>query len=258
MNIDALLALVAQLRDPLTGCPWDRAQTHRSLAPYALEEAYEVVAAIESDEPAALCDELGDLLFQVVLHAQLAAEQQDFTFADVVAGIHAKMQRRHPHVFGEAAVGGAEQQLQSWESLKAAERQSRAAAGGVLADVPLALPALTRAVKLGKRAAGVGFDWPDLQGVRAKLSEELAELDEAMASGDRAHMEAELGDVLFSLANLARHLRIDPESAVRGTSARFEKRFAHVESKLRDLGLAAGDAGLDRLNDLWDEAKRQP
>jgi tetrapyrrole methylase family protein/MazG family protein/ATP diphosphatase len=258
MNIAALLELVSRLRDPASGCPWDRAQTHRSLAPYALEEAYEVVAAIEQDDSAALCDELGDLLFQIVLHAQLAAEEQRFAFGDVVATIHDKMRRRHPHVFGGAASGSAEQHRQEWEAFKARERADRGVAAGALANVPLALPALTRAVKLGRRAAGVGFDWPDLGGVRAKLTEELAELDAAVELGDRSQMEAELGDVLFSLVNLARHLRIDPEAALRGTNARFEKRFGHVEARLSELGLTAAAAGVDRLNELWDEAKRRP
>jgi MazG family protein len=258
MNIAALLELVARLRDPEVGCPWDRAQTHESLAPYALEEAYEVVAAIEQHDAAALCDELGDLLFQVVLHAQLAAERGAFTFDDVVAGICDKMRRRHPHVFGAAAGTDAEQHRRDWETQKAREREARGLSGGALSGVPLALPAMTRAVKLGKRAAATGFDWPEISGVRAKIDEELGELDAAVADGEPGPIAAEFGDVLFSLANLARHLGVDPETALRGTNARFERRFGHVESRLRELGQTAAAAGFERLNELWDEAKRRP
>jgi ATP diphosphatase len=267
VQIEELLAIMARLRDPASGCPWDREQDFRSIAPYTVEEAYEVADAIERGDLAGLRDELGDLLLQVVFHAQLASEQGAFDFAAVVDGICDKLVRRHPHVFGGAAVADAAAQSRSWEDIKAAERAAiaeraaaAAATGGaatatpaasVLDGVPRALPALVRAVKLGRRAARLGFDWPDAHGARAKLDEELAELDAATARRDRAAIAAEFGDVLLALSNLARHLEVDAESALRAANARFERRFRHVESRRRASG--AGDPAT--LEAYWMEAK---
>ena len=261
MPIDELLAIMARLRDPASGCPWDREQNFRSIAPYTVEEAYEVADAIERGDLAGLRDELGDLLLQVVFHAQLAREQGVFDFAAVVHGICDKLVRRHPHVFAGAAVADAAAQSRSWEDLKAAERAAAAqpalagaaagAASSVLDGVPLALPALVRAVKLGRRAARLGFDWPDARGARAKLDEELAELDAAAAGADSAAITAEFGDALLALSNLARHLGVDAEGALRAANARFERRFRHVESRHRASG--AGD--LAALEGYWAEAK---
>lgn len=249
-----LEALMARLRAPEGGCPWDLAQDFSTIAPYTLEEAYEVADAIARGDLAQLRDELGDLLFQVAFHSRLAEELGAFTLTDVVTGIVDKMVRRHPHVFSDTAVLDAAEQTARWEAQKAGEKAA-AGKGGVLDDIPLALPALARAAKLGKRAARVGFDWPDAAGPRAKVAEELAELDAAAAEGpDR--VAAELGDVLFAVVNLARHLGVDPEDALRGCNARFEARFRHVEAALIAAGEPVATAGLDRLNTLWDAAKR--
>jgi len=264
VRIDELLAIMARLRDPELGCPWDREQDFRSIAPHTVEEAYEVADAIERGDLAGLRDELGDLLLQVVFHAQLANEQGAFDFAAVVAGICEKLVRRHPHVFAGAAVADAAAQSRSWEDIKAAERAAASAASAASADaaraasaasvldgVPRALPALVRAVKLGRRAARLGFDWPDARGARAKLDEELGELDAAIARTDRAAVAAELGDVLLALSNLARHLEVDAETALRAANARFERRFRHVERR----HLASGVGDLATLESYWTEAK---
>jgi nucleoside triphosphate diphosphatase len=252
-----LLGIMATLRDPQRGCPWDREQDFASIAPYTIEEAYEVADAIEKQDLEALRDELGDLLFQVVFHAQMAAEQGAFTFDDVAAGLCDKMERRHPHVFGSARVDSAEAQTQAWEDLKRQERKARSAQAGVLADVPTSLPAMTRAVKLGKRASQAGFDWPGVAGVLDKIQEELDELRaEVQSGGGPDRVGAEIGDLLFSVANLCRHTRQDPESALRGTNAKFERRFRHVEERLRQQGRTVEDARLEELDVLWDEAKQ--
>ena len=256
-SLHRLLGIMATLRDPQRGCPWDREQDFASIAPYTIEEAYEVADAIEKQDLAALRDELGDLLFQVVFHAQMAAEQGVFTFDDVAAGICDKMERRHPHVFGSARVESAEAQTQAWEDLKRQERKARNAQAGVLADVPASLPAMTRAVKLGKRASQAGFDWPEVAGVLDKIQEELDELRaevEAGAAPDR--IGAEIGDLLFSVANLCRHTRQDPESALRRTNAKFERRFRHVEMRLQQQGRTLAQASLEEMDALWDEAKQ--
>ncbi|TAK54272.1 MAG: nucleoside triphosphate pyrophosphohydrolase [Gammaproteobacteria bacterium] len=254
--IERLLGIMARLRDPAAGCPWDRAQDFRSIAPHTLEEAFEVVDAIERQDLEELRGELGDLLFQVVFHARIAEEQGAFDFGDVVAAIAGKLERRHPHVFGGEAIADAGAQARAWEQLKAEERSTRGL-GGTLDGIPLALPALTRARKLGRRAAATGFDWPDASGPRAKIIEELAELDQARAEGgDRSRLEAELGDLLFSVVNLARHLELDPETALRGANARFAARFARVEEALAARGLTAGSASPELLDTLWTEAKR--
>jgi MazG family protein len=257
-SLEALLALMARLRDPDTGCPWDRAQTFASIAPYTIEEAYEVAEAIAIGEPQALRDELGDLLFQVVFHAQLAQERQWFDFAAVAEGIRAKLERRHPHVFGAQAstpVPDPAALNRQWEQHKAGERVA-AGARGVLANVPLALPALTRAAKLGKRAGHAGFDWPDAISVRPKIDEELAELEVALAGGGHAAQLEELGDLLFSLVNWSRHLGLDAEAALRAANAKFERRFAVMErsAAARGTALAALDAA--GWEQLWQEAKR--
>lgn len=250
MAIDELLNIMARLRDPERGCDWDRAQTSRTLAPYALEEAYEVVDAIERGDAHALRDELGDLLLQVVFHAQIEAEAGRFGFGDVVAAIVAKLVRRHPHVFGEAGPGAAG--ATQWEDHKAAERAARGARS-VLDEVPLALPALSRADKISRRAARVGFDWPSAAGARAKVVEELAEVDEAVARGDRADTEAEVGDLLFACASFARHLGVEPEAALRAATARFERRFRVVEARQQAAG---APVDLATLESWWQDAKR--
>jgi MazG family protein len=249
---------MAVLRDPERGCPWDREQDFASVAPYTIEEAYEVADAIEKRDLDALRDELGDLLFQVVFHAQMAAEQGAFTFADVAAGICDKMERRHPHVFGSAQVDSVDAQSRAWEELKRKERAARNPAAGALADVPTSLPALTRAVKLGKRASQAGFDWPDVAGVLDKIQEELDELRVEVESGaEPSRVGEEAGDLLFSVANLCRHTHQDPETALRGTNAKFERRFGFVEDRLRQGGRTLADASLEEMDALWNEAKRQ-
>ena len=254
-SIENLLEIMRVLRDQATGCPWDRTQTFASIAPYTLEEAYEVVDAIERGAHAELAEELGDLLFQVVFHAQMAREQGLFDFADVVASIAGKLLRRHPHVFADAVVADAAAQTAAWESIKREERAAKAE-HGVLADVPRALPGLLRAVKLGQRAATVGFEWPDLPPVRAKVEEELEELDAAVAGGDRERIGAEMGDVLFALANLCRHLDLDPEACLRRANASFERRFAHIEARVAAAGGDWARFDLAALDAFWDEAKR--
>jgi len=266
-----LLALMEQLRDPLKGCPWDREQTFESIAPYTLEEAYEVVDAIQAGEsPAKLRDELGDLLFQVVFYAQMAQERGWFDFDGIARGIHDKLVRRHPHVFGDAQVSTAGEVLVTWEELKARERADAAAAkdphapAGVLADVPRALPALTRAQKLGKRAGSVGFDWTDMRDVRAKITEELAELDEAVleagahtrSENPPAHLVEEMGDLLFAIANWGRHVGADAEGALRAANAKFERRFASMEALARERALVLTELTLDHWEALWLEAKQ--
>ena len=249
-----LLAVMARLRAP-DGCPWDREQDFASIAPFTIEEAYEAADAATRGDLAALADELGDLLLQVVYHARMAEERGAFAFADVARGIADKMIRRHPHVFGDAA--GADP-AETWEAQKAAERLARAETG-VLAGVPLSLPALTRAAKLTKRAARVGFDWPDAEAVLAKLDEEVAELRAELKYGlqkaDRKALEDEVGDLLFVLANLARKLDLDPESCLRGANAKFERRFRFIEERLAVEGKIPTDVALERMEALWDEAK---
>ncbi len=255
-QLERLLAIMVRLRDPDSGCPWDRAQDWRSVAPHTIEEAYEVADAIARDDPDALRDELGDLLFQVVFHARIAEERGDFDFDAVARSIADKLERRHPHVFGSDPLDSATAQSEAWEVHKAAERE-REGAGGALDGVALGLPALTRADKLNKRAARVGFDWPDLGGVLAKIDEEHAELVEAIEGADAAHIEHEIGDLLLAVANAARHLGVDPERALRGANRRFEDRFRLVEAGLAADGKHPGDVGLDELEKRWQAAKRQ-
>ena len=248
-----LLAIMRRLRDPAGGCPWDIAQDFGSIAPFTIEEAYEVAEAIARGEPRALEGELGDLLFQVVFHAQMGSERQWFDFASVANAISDKLTERHPHVFADAQAGTTTELNRAWEDHKARERAARAGASGELADVPLALPALARAAKLGKRAGRVGFDWPDAGGVRAKMEEELREIDE-LPAGDARRAE-ELGDLLFATANWARHQGLDPEEALRLANAKFERRFRDMERLARTRGLALRDLSAEAWDQLWNEAK---
>lgn len=256
MSVERLIEIMAALRDPERGCPWDLEQDFASIAPYTLEEAYEVADAIDRGDLADLREELGDLLLQVVFHAQMARERGAFDFDEVAAGICDKLVRRHPHVFGGARVASAAEQTRSWEALKAAERTGRAPGRGLLDDVPLTLPALVRAEKFGKRAAQIGFDWPDAAGPRAKIDEELAEFDAVVADGGpREALEAELGDLLFAVANLARHHGLSAEEALRKANARFARRFRHVEKRRSESG--GEQVGPDALEAWWREAKAE-
>lgn len=248
-QIATLLAIMKALRTPVTGCPWDLEQDFASIAPYTIEEAYEVADAIAKGDRKALADELGDLLLQVVYHAQMAEEEGSFTFADVVEAVNAKMIRRHPHVFGDEQARSAGVAKGFWEANKAKERPK---ASGVLDGVTVGLPGLTRAVKLQARAARVGFDWPDSSFVIEKIEEEIAEL---RAAG-RDEQAGELGDILFAMANLARHLEVDPEAALRITNAKFERRFRFIEAELLKRGKTPAESDLAEMDGLWDEAKK--
>lgn len=255
-SIENLLEVMARLRDPAGGCPWDRRQDFASIAPYTLEEAYEVADAIGREDLDALRDELGDLLFQVVFHARMAEEAGAFDFDAVAAGIAEKMRRRHPHVFGtgeERARGAAPG---AWERIKDEERRGGGpGSDGALDGVALALPALRRAQKLGARAARVGFEWPDVEGPRAKVLEELAEVDEARGEGRPERVAEELGDLLFAVVNLARHLDVDAESALSAANRKFEGRFRHMEQAVRSQGHALADLPLEILEEYWQAAK---
>lgn len=257
-NIDAVLRLMADLRAPDGGCPWDLEQTHASIARYAIEEAYEVVDAIEQGDDAQLKAELGDLLLQTVFHAQMADERGAFCFEDVCAGLVEKMVRRHPHVYGTSAERSAHGQTIAWEEMKAAERAERAnGRAGILDDVPVGLPALTRAEKLMKRAARVGFDWPDVSGVIAKIREELAEVEEAITENDPDHIEEELGDLLSTVANLTRFLGVDGETALRKSNAKFARRFAAIEASVQKSGKPFSDHTLAELDRYWEDEKKR-
>jgi ATP diphosphatase len=252
-----LLGIMARLRNKAGGCPWDLEQDFATIAPYTIEEAYEVADAATRRDLPALKDELGDLLFQVVYFSRLAEEEGVFAFADVAAAIADKMLRRHPHVFGEAATRDTASQTEAWEAQKATERRA-AAQAGALAGVPAALPALTIAEKLTKRAARVGFDWPDVEAVLSKLDEEVAELRAEFAAGDADRLEDELGDMLFVVVNLARKLKLDPEAALRRANGKFTRRFAAVEQRLAADGLTPAEAGLPRMEAEWQAVKAAP
>jgi MazG family protein len=264
-RIEDLLAVMARLRNPDTGCPWDRDQTFATIAPYTIEEAYEVADAITRGDVDGLRDELGDLLLQVVYHARMAEEEGAFAFADVVQSITDKMVRRHPHVFEDVSLRDGFRTSGTWERIKAEEKAARGtspAEGSILDDVPVALPALSRAVKLQKKAARVGFDWPSLQPVLAKAEEEIAELKGAISEGgggggkpSSPKVAEEFGDLLFVMANVARHLELDPEAALRDANAKFARRFASIEATLRVRGRSPQDATLEEMDQLWDEAK---
>jgi MazG family protein len=251
-----LLAIMARLRDPDGGCAWDLEQTFATIAPYTIEEAYEVSDAIERGNLAELKDELGDLLLQVVFHSRMAEEQGEFAFADVAQAICDKMIRRHPHVFGEASHRDAAEQTVAWEAIKAEERAAKDARQSLLDGVPSALPALTRAEKLTRRAARVGFTWATPEAVIEKLHEELGELAVEVAASDRAKMRDEMGDVLFVCANLARLLEIDPEDALRSTNAKFTRRFNAIEQALAADGRSPEQSDLAEMDGLWNAAKR--
>lgn len=271
-DISRLLEIMTALRDPLKGCPWDVKQDFSTIAPYTIEEAHEVVDAILRGDMVDLCDELGDLLLQVVFHARMAEEAGHFAFPDVVQAITAKLIRRHPHVFGDRDAPDARpgrnpgEVKELWEAIKAEERAEKTvlkrAAGqspkpaSLLDGVPPALPALTRAVKLQKKAGAVGFDWNDPRAVLAKLREEIAEVEEALDAGDKAALTDEIGDMLFVIANLARHADIEPEAALEGTNRKFMRRFAHIEARLGGAGRGFDGASLAELDALWEEAKR--
>ena len=273
-DIQRLIDIMAALRAPITGCPWDLEQTFESIAPYTIEEAYEVADAIARGDVADLKDELGDLLLQVVYHARMAQEQNAFAFSDVVEGITAKMIRRHPHVFGDdtARTAGAVKGL--WDKIKAEERagKQQAVAVSALSDVPVSLPALTRAIKLQDKAAKVGFDWPDIRPVFDKLREELAEFEEVALTGatsgsgrvesgrphaanKNAAVKEEFGDLLFVMANIARHLKIDPEACLRAANNKFTRRFAHIEARLAEDGRSPAHSNLQEMDALWDEVR---
>lgn len=253
--IDRLLAIMARLRDPQDGCPWDIEQTFATIAPYTIEEAYEVADAIERGDLKDLKEELGDLLLQVVFHSRMAEEKGVFAFEDVATAINDKMVRRHPHVFGSETYGSLAEQKQGWEALKAAERQEKGRSESLLDDVPAGLPALTRAVKLSRRAAGVGFVWPSAKEVLEKLDEEVDELKAEIASGDLAKAREEMGDVLFVVANLARTLDVDPEDALRATNAKFARRFRYIEQRLAERGKTPEQSDLAEMDALWDEIR---
>jgi nucleoside triphosphate diphosphatase len=263
--ITALIALMARLRDPKSGCPWDQKQTFATVAPYTIEEAYEVADAIEKGDPTQLRDELGDLLFQVVFHAQMAHERGWFDFAQVASSIHEKLVRRHPHVFGGQGVGGDAELSRNWEEQKARERAAAGAASGsgsvsALADVPRGLPALVRAAKLGKRAGRVGFDWSDAAQVRDKVLEELGEVDGAIAdsaggAGAAPEVVEEMGDLLFALSNWSRHLKFDAEEALRAANSKFERRFRDMEALAVTRGLTLENLSPPQWETLWEESK---
>ncbi len=260
--IQRLLALMARLRDPAAGCPWDLEQNFATIAPHTIEEAYEVADAVSRGNMEDLKGELGDLLFQVVFHARMAEEAKAFNFDAVTIALVDKMIHRHPHVFGSAERADSTRQTVAWETQKAEERAARAKGSGqaasALDDVTLGLPALTRAIKLQNRAARVGFDWPDIDPVFEKLDEELGELKrEIVAAPDQARLADELGDVLFVVANLARHLKVDPEAALRGANAKFERRFRRVEGLLQADGRSPEQSTLAEMDRLWDQAKNE-
>ena len=252
-----LLDVMAALRDPNNGCPWDIKQTLKSIIPYTLEEAYEVADAIEKNDMSALKSELGDLLFQVVFYAQIAKEQGEFEFSDVVDAVSEKLVRRHPHVFAGEQCGDDALLNEAWEKAKAAERDKESAIkkASVLDGVAMALPALKRAQKLQKRAARVGFDWPEIEPVFAKIEEEIQELREAMQQKDKTLVHEEMGDVLFSCVNLSRHLGVDSEESLRSCNQKFERRFTHIEDVLENQQKTFESRSLDQLEKLWQDAK---
>lgn len=265
-DISRLIEIMAALRDPQTGCPWDLKQNFQSIKPYTIEEAYEVADAIERNDMDDLTDELGDLLLQVVFHARMAQENGDFEFGDVVEAITRKLIRRHPHVFSNASTDTPEGVKVQWDDIKAAEKTERASRrqargeavegdGGRLEGVPRTLPALTEAIKLQQQAARVGFDWNEAAPVLAKIEEELAELREALESDDKGKVQEEFGDLVFALVNLGRHVGAEPEMALRGTNEKFRRRFSHIEKTLEAKGEDLQQASLERMEQLWGEAK---
>jgi ATP diphosphatase len=261
-SIDDLLRVMARLRDPENGCPWDLQQTFQTIVPSTLEECYELADAIEHEDYAHVREELGDVLFQVIFYSQMGAERDLFRFGDVVHGLVDKLLRRHPHVFADGTIEGVAQPSdiedvkQRWEAIKAEERAQKTR-HGVLDDVPLAMPAIVRAQKLQKRAANVGFDWPSAEPVFGKLREEIAEIEEALAQGTADEVEDEVGDLLFVVVNLARHLQVDAETALRRSNQKFERRFRFIEQQLSDAGKTPAQSSLLEMDTLWDAAKER-
>ena len=258
-EFDRLVAIMARLRAP-GGCPWDRAQSRDDLKPYLLEEAYEVLDAIEEGDPSKLCEELGDLLLQVVFHAQIAEEEKAFAVEDVCRAINEKLVRRHPHVFGDVQADTPDEVLRNWEAIKKTEKSGGAGGGGVkgvLSGVPRVLPALLKAYRLQQKAAGVGFDWERRDQVEAKVREEWAELDEAVAQSDRAKVREEFGDLLFALVNLSRFLDVDPEDALQAANAKFQVRFGAVEKEAQARSLDLHGMSLAEMDALWDLVKER-
>lgn len=254
-DISGLLAIMARLRTPEIGCPWDLKQSFETIAPYTIEEAYEVADAIARKDIPGLKDELGDLLLQVVFHARMAEEASEFAFDDVVLAITEKLIRRHPHVFGAARGLSPDEVKRLWEEIKADERKEKSSqSSGALAGVPVALPALTRAEKIQKRAARVGFDWPDMTGVLDKIAEEIAELK---AANSKSETEEEIGDLLFSIVNYARRSGVDPETALRNATTKFERRFEGVEKRVEKSGKTFAETSLDELETYWQAQKRE-
>ena len=266
-RIERLIEIMAALRTPVTGCPWDLEQNFSTIVPYTIEEAYEVADAVARDDMADLADELGDLLLQVVFHARMAEEAGHFAFGDVVEAITTKLIRRHPHVFGEARSLAPDAVKALWGQIKAhekaekasrAEQAGRTETTGILAGVPHAMPGLTRAIKLQEKAGKVGFDWNDIRTVLAKVREEADEIEAALDAGaDENTIAGEIGDLLFAVANVARHAKADAEAALRGANAKFERRFAFIEARLAALGKRPEASTLDEMDALWNEAKRQ-
>lgn len=265
-DISRLLDLMAALRDRETGCPWDVEQTFQTIKPYTIEEAYEVADAIERNDMDDLKDELGDLLFQVVFHAQMASEAGEFSFADVVEAVMTKMIRRHPHVFARSDVSTPDAVKLQWDEIKTAEKRERAERrarrgitqdfkAGYLGSVHRSQPALTEALKLQERAAKVGFDWSDAEPILDKIEEEIAELREALKGGQPHRVTDELGDLIFALVNIGRHVKADPEQALRGTNTKFRRRFKHIETSLEELGVTLEDASLEQMEAFWQAAK---
>ncbi|MES5048560.1 nucleoside triphosphate pyrophosphohydrolase [Rhizobium nepotum] len=266
-DISRLIEIMEALRQPETGCPWDVVQTFETIKPYTIEEAYEVADAIERKDMDDLCDELGDLLLQVVFHARIAEERGEFAFGDVVEAVTSKMIRRHPHVFAVSAADTPESVKLQWDQIKAAEKRERAARraqrgitedfkAGFLGGVQRSQPALTEALKLQEQAARVGFDWSDPAPILDKIEEEIAELREALAEGKPEKVSDELGDLIFALVNIGRHVKADPEDALRGTNTKFRRRFNHIETSLTENGETLEEASLERMEDLWQAAKR--
>jgi MazG family protein len=256
VSVQRLIEIMARLRDPQSGCPWDLAQDWQSIVPHTIEEAYEVAEAVANGDPQMVRDELGDLLFQVVFQSRIAEEGGLFNFDGVADSIAEKLLRRHPHVFGDARIPDAEAQTLAWEEHKRRERVAKGHGDGALDGVTLGLPALTRAAKLGQRASRAGFDWTSVDGVMAKVHEEIAELEHEVTVADAATIEEELGDLLFATAQLARHLRVDPEAALRRANAKFERRFRRLEGYLAAEGRRTSDAGATELDALWERAKK--
>lgn len=249
--LDELIDIIDRLRSP-DGCPWDRKQTSETLKPYLVEETYEALDAIDSGDADHVREELGDVLLQIMLHAQIAFEDETFHIGDVIEGLSRKMIHRHPHVFSDASVDGADDVIRNWEKIKAKEKSNR----GALDGVPGALPGLLKAYRMGQKASRVGFDWPDISGVRGKVDEELNELDEAVVEGDSAKIAHEMGDLLFAVAQWARHLGVDPEESLRQCCTRFKNRFAFVEKSANDAGRILSDMAPEDLDHYWEQAKK--